>query len=312
MAITVKTIAECLSSRHVDFTIHGDNISVSKLAAIGPNVQETICYYVGDDPDKLSKIERSIIFCKPGLEVELAKRNTYIFTKNPQLCFYHISSLFEDRPESGIHSQSVVDKSAIVGKEVSIGPFCTIEECAIGNHVIIESGVKIHKGTVIGNNVRIQSNSVIGAIGVMWTWDKDRSKVPCVQTGKVIIEDNVFVGSNITIVRGSFSNRPTIIGEHTMISHGTMIGHSSVIGAYNHFASNVSIAGNVQTGKCCFFGCGTTVRPHVKLPEDTLVGAGAVVVKNFSESGLTLIGNPAGKMVSKKNTPSGVPTPFSS
>lgn len=312
MAITLKSIVDYLSSKNMDFTVHGDNITVKNLRAIGPNVREAICYYVGDDPKSLTGIEQSILFCKSGLKLDPKKKITYIFTKDPQLCFYYISSLFEEKQERKIHHQAVVDKSAIISRNVSIGPFCTIEKCTIGNNVIIESGVKIHKGTVIGNSVHIQSNSVVGATGVMWAWDEHGRKVRCVQTGNVVIEDDVFVGSNITIVRGSFENRPTVIGRHTMIAHGTMIGHGTVIGASNHFANNVSIGGSVRTGKNCFFGSGATVRPHVQLPEETIIGAGAIVVSDFSERGLTLIGNPAREMNKKKDRRSGVPAPFSS
>ena len=58
------------------------------------------------------------------------------------------------------------------------------------------------------------------------------------------------------------------------------------------------------------FGSGSTVRPYVKLPEETIVGVGAIVVKDFSERGLALIGNPAREMNKKKDRQSGVPAPF--
>jgi UDP-3-O-[3-hydroxymyristoyl] glucosamine N-acyltransferase len=311
MRISLKSILHHLSSKEIEFSVHGDDISVTQLAAIGSDVQAAVCYYVGDDPEALTGVERSIVVCKPGLDVSPARGNTYIFTDSPQLCFYHVSSLFEDRPQQQhIHNQSVVDRSAVIGQNPSIGPFCTIDQCTIGNNVVIESGVTIRRGTVIGNDVWIQANSVIGATGAMWVWDQRRNRVRCTQTGNVVIEDDVFLGSNITIVRGAFANRPTVIGAHTVIAHGTMIGHGSMIGAYNHLANNVAIAGSVQTGRYCLLGSGCAIRPHVKLPEETIVGTGAVVVKDFSERGLILAGNPAERMAPGKDRPSGVPAPF--
>jgi len=144
-----------------------------------------------------------------------------------------------------------------------------------------------------------------------WAWDSQGNKIRCAQTGITIIEEGVFIGSNVTIVRGAFENKPTVIGKHTMVAHGTMIGHGSIIGAHNHFANNVAIAGSVESGSCCFFGSGATVRPHITFQNDVIVGAGAVVVKDFAESGLTLIGNPAKKLIKEKETRSGVPSPFS-
>lgn len=304
--ISLDKILFHLDLKQVVYSVQGNNISVRKLAAIDPEVKEALCYYVGDNPEKLNGIQRSVIICNPGLEIAEDNENTIIFTVSPQLCFYYLSSLFQTQQNYGIHTQALVHNSTSIGRNVTIGPFCTIEECDIGDNVIIESGVKIHKGTVIGKNVHIQSNSVIGATGVMWAWDGN-NKIRCVQTGNVKIEDDVFIGSNVTIVRGAFENLPTIIGKGSMIAHGTMIAHGSVIGSYNHFANNVSIAGSVKTEENCFFGSGSVVRPHILIPKETIVGAGAVVVKNFMEEGLTLIGNPARKLCRNNNEPSGVP-----
>lgn len=305
--VSLQKIIDFLNLNQIIFSVQGSDINIKRLSVIAPEVEESLCYYVGDDPEKLNGIKKSIIICKPGLEVSRDNANTIIFTKKPQLCFYYLSSLFGDQPISGVHVQSLVNKSARLGKNISIGPFCVIEECHIGDNVSIDSGVKIYKGTVIGNNVQIQSNSVIGATGVMWTWDQNKQKIKCMQTGNVIIEDDVFIGSNITIVKGSFENLPTIIGRGTMIAHGTMIGHGCVIGAYNHLANNVSLAGSVRSGNNCFFGSGATVRPHIYLPHETIIGAGAVVVKNFKEDNLILIGNPADKLDSRNNKLAGIP-----
>lgn len=311
MEITLESIIELLESNSMNFSVSGNNISIKKIAALAPQVEDALCYYVGNDPAMLSGIENSIIICKPGIILDSSKNNTLIYTDHPQLCFYHTSMLFEDKPDIAIHSQAIINPSAEIGKEASIGAFCEIEECILGDNVRIDNGVKIHRGTVIGNNVRIEANSVIGAAGVMWAWDSDGNKIPCQLTGNVIIEDNVFIGANITIVRGPFENKPTIIGKETMMSHGTMIGHGSVVGACNHFANNVAIAGSVTTGENCFFGSGSIVRPHITLSNDIIVGAGAVVVKDFLQDGAILIGTPARIMKSKKDTVSGVPAPFS-
>ena len=312
MIITLENIISLLKSKNIEFSVKGDNLSVKRLAAIGPKVREAICYYVGDDPSPLKGIQCSILICKPGFKLDPINKNTYVYTNHPQLCFYHISKMFEFLPDAGIHKQSIVNNLSPVGQNVSIGPFCEIEECTIGDNVIIESGVKIYKNTVIGKNVHIQANSVVGAIGVMWAWDEHGNKIRCVQTGNVIIEDDVFIGSGVTIVRGAFENKPTVIGKNTMIAPGTAIGHGSVIGPNNHLANNVTIGGSVKTGKNCFLGSGSTVRPNIELPKDTLVGAAAAVVQDFSETGLTLVGNPAKIINRKRAIASGVPTPYRS
>jgi len=311
MKISLDTITQVLTSKNIEHYVKGGEIAIETLAAIDTQVENSLCYYVGDDTSALSGIKESIIICKPSLNVKTDTDNTFIFTEHPQLAFYYVSSLFMEKIAPTVHRKATINKNARVGKGVSIGAFCVIDECKIGNNVVIESGVRIQKGTIIGNNVHIQSNTVIGAMGVIWTYDNNNTnKVFCAQTGQVIIEDNVFIGSNITIVKGTFPNRPTIIGNGTMISHGTMIGHGTVIGVRTHFANNVAIAGSVSIGENCFFGSGSVVRPHIKIPRDTIIGAGAVVVKNFTQTGQVLTGNPARPMDKKTDKVSGVPAPF--
>ena len=310
MTISLESIVFLLESKGIDFSIIGGTKSVKNLAAIATQVENSLCYYVGNDPGTLTGVKNSILFCKSGIKFDTSKNNTLIYTEFPQICFYLVSTLFETKKKPVIDYQTIIDQCAEIGKGASIGPFCVIEECIIGENVILDAGVKVFAGTVIGNNVHIQPNSVIGATGVMWAWDSVGQKIPFAQTGKVIIEDDVFIGSNITVSRGAFSNKPSIIGKGTMIAHGTTIGHGAVIGVSNHFANNVAIAGSVTTGENCFFGSGSSVRPHIKLPKNIIVGAGAVVVKDFYQEGLVLIGNPAREMKTKKEKVSGVPSPF--
>ena len=311
MEISFDRILSVLKNQNMQISTEGEKISINKIAAIGSNVKEAVCYYVGEDPSHLSGISKSIIICKTGLAADFSRGNTYIFSEHPQLCFYHISNLFKKKHSIGVHTQSILHESVILGVGVSIGPFCEIEKCVIGDNVIIESGVKVHRDTIIGNNVQIQSSSVIGATGVMWAWGEDGKKVRCEQTGNVIIEDDVFIGSNVTIVRGAFENKPTIIGLGTVIAHGTMIGHGTVIGPSNHFANNVSIAGSVTTGKNCFFGSGVTIRPHINFIGRYNCRGRCCCCKGFFRKwAVTLFGNPARKHLAKHNTPSGVPAHF--
>lgn len=310
MNISLKKIISHLKSLNITFETIGDDVIVQKMLAFTPSIENALCYIADFVPSDVSNIKNSIIICEPDTGIIFPESNSLIITKNPQLCFYLISSLFEHKQDPIIDPQATIKADVNLGMNVAIGPYCVLEECTIGNNVIIEAGVKIKGGTLIGNNVIIQSNTVIGAVGVMWVWHEQGKKVRCVQTGNVIIRDDVFLGSNITIVRGAFENKPTIIGPDTMIAHGTMIGHGVVIGKSNHFANNVSIAGSVETGVNCFFGSGAIVRPHIKISNNTVVGAGAVVVKNHFEEGIVLVGNPAKKMNRNKNTMSGIPHAF--
>lgn len=311
MFLSLATISSYLKSKNIPLRIYGDNITVQKLLAFSPSVKGALCYFVGDNLGDVSNIENSIIICKPSIGAVFPESNSIIFTESPQLSFYIASWLFVEKKNNDIHSTAIVDSTSSIGKNVSIGAFSVFEECQIGDNSIIGTNVNIKKGTIIEDNVVIHSNTVVGAAGVMWTWNSNDEKVMCAQTGNVIVREGVFLGSNISIAKGAFENKPTIIGAGTMISHGTMIGHGAVIGQNCHLANNVSLAGSVEIGDNSFFGSGVTIRPHVTIPENAIVGAGAVVVKNFSKQGVVLVGNPARELDSTKFVRAGVPTPYS-
>jgi len=309
MNISLAEITSYLKSQNVPFETYGNDIEVRKMLAFAPSVENALCYLVGSAPPDVSTIRNSIIICEPDTGLAFPESNSLIFTHNPQLCFYRVSSLFEQKQDASIHPQAIIESDAKIGSNVSIGPYCVLETCSIGDNVTIEAGVKIKNGTTIGNNVVIQSNTVIGATGVMWTWDGQGKKVTCAQTGHVVVQDGVFLGSNITIVKGAFENKPTLIGHGTMMSHGTMIGHGVIIGNDCHFANNVSLAGSVIIGNGCFLGSGAIVRPHITIPDGVVVGAGAVVVKNHPAEGVVLAGNPAREIGRAESALAGVPTP---
>ena len=174
----------------------------------------------------------------------------------------------------------------------------------IGENVRIDANCVIYSKTEVLDNARVEANTVLGATGVMWVWDGSE-RVFLEQLGGVRVGENCFIVSNVTVVRGS-ANEWTEIGDYTCIAHGTMIGHGSKIGRYNHFANNVSIGGSVATGEGCFFGSGSTVPPGKRLANEVVVGAGAVVTKNISESGV-YSGVPAARMGDIKEGMSGVP-----
>lgn len=311
MSISLAQITSYLESKSIAIETRGEDIEVQKLLAFSLPIENALCYLVGVMPPDVSHVKNSIIICEPDTGIVFPASNSVIFAKNPQLCFYLISSLFEAKVEAAIHPETLITSNSKIGVNVSIGPYCVLEGCEIGDNVIIEAGAKIKKGTTIGNNVVIQSNTVIGATGVMWTWGEHGQKIMCAQTGRTIIYDGAFLGSNITIVKGAFENKPTVIGSETMMSHGTMIGHGTIIGDRCHFANNVSLAGTVTIGNNCFLGSGAIVRPHITISHNIVVGAGAVVVKNYSTEGIVLAGNPAREIGNNESPLAGVPVPYS-
>jgi UDP-3-O-[3-hydroxymyristoyl] glucosamine N-acyltransferase len=165
--------------------------------------------------------------------------------------------------------------------------------------------VKSHSS--IGAGTRIEPHCTIGATGVAWVWDDDgEQRVLQPQLGGVQIGREVFIGSDVSIVRGSV-NELTEIGDYSVIAHGTKIGHGCRVGKHVHMANNVSLAGNVDVGDRVFLGSGAVVRPQARIAQQVTVGAGAVVVGNVLEAGIVVAGVPAKKIQCDRDKLSGVP-----
>lgn len=228
----------------------------------------------------------------------------------PQLAFYRLMNrLLGARlaTKPGIHPTSVVGVDTKIHPSASIGPFCHLEDCEIGENVVLKSHVTVFSGSVIEDNVTIDAHSVIGAQGVAWAWDFDRDeRVVQPQIGFLRIGKGTFLGAGTIIVRGSI-NETTTVGQNCVFAPGNRLGHGCIIGNDCHFANNIAVGGNTNIGNSCFLGVSCSIRPQVKLADRTLVAAGAVVVKNCVKEGRLLMGVPAVEYEQGEKSFSGVP-----
>lgn len=185
--------------------------------------------------------------------------------------------------QQAIHPSVKIGKGTVIQPNVSIGP-----ETIIGENCIIHSGVVIYDHSVIGNNVVIHANAVLGSDAFYFKrrpdfYDKMHS------CGRVVIHDNVEVGSACTIDRGVSSD--TVIGKGTKMDNQVHVGHDTVIGANCLFAAQVGIAGcvNIQDNVILW--------GQVGVQKDLTIGAGAVVlgqsgIPKSLEGGKTYFGSP--------------------
>lgn len=248
----------------------------------------------------------ALLLVKP--QGESAAGGYRIQVEDPQLAYYLVlADLFASPVEPGVHPSAVISADAQIDPSAWIGPHCVVEAVEIGAGSQLHSSVTVMEGTRIGCRVRVEGSTVIGATGAAWAWNpRERTRVMQPQIGFTDICDDTFVGSNVTIVRGSVSEA-TLIGRGVIMAHGTKIGHGSTIGEECHFANNVSIAGNVDLGARCFVGSGAVVRPNIRIDARTVIGAGAVVVRDTTQEGGILSGVPAKSRESTTKRLSGVP-----
>ena len=153
----------------------------------------------------------------------------------------------------------------------------------------IYSNVVIYANVKIGNNIIIHSGTVIGSDGFGYVNDKNFwYKIP--QTGGVIIGNDVEIGSNTSIDRGTLDN--TIIGNGVKIDNQIQIAHNVAIGDNTAIAGCVGIAGSAKIGKNCTIGGGAGIQGHIEICDNTQITGMTKVSCNIKEAGVYSSGTP--------------------
>ncbi|MEZ9836962.1 DapH/DapD/GlmU-related protein [Vibrio sp. 10N.261.52.C11] len=285
-----------------DYESFGQNCDVNGFASIKKIEKRKVYYCIGSTPDL---IDQSIVIISDREQAN-SNVNFYILVDNPQLVFYKLMNEIYKNNVYSIADSSFISNETKLGTNINVDENSVIRANSIGSNVSIGANVVIHDNVMIGDNVTISDNTVIGAKGVAWIWDEiTGERVIQPQIGYVEIGNEVFIGSNVTIVRGSV-NESTIIDNNCLISHGSQIGHGVKINHHTHIANNCTLAGNVVIGSECFIGASATFASQVKIANRTTIGAGAIISKSIENEGSTYIGMPA-RAIPTQNKLNGVP-----
>ena len=214
-----------------------------------------------------------------------------IESDDPKQTYFEILKYFFATPDEPKIEASSIIKTNCIGKNVSIGYHCFIgKDVTIGDNVIIKNNVVIECPAKIGNNTIICSGVVIGTDGFGYFQKDDGISYKTPHFGGVKIGENVEVGANTCIDRGTLGD--TIIGNNVKIDNLCHIAHNVNI------EDNVMIIASVMLGGSCVLKRGAYIAPgavilnQLTIEKDALVGIGAVVIKNVEEN-TVVVGNPA-------------------
>ncbi len=305
---SLDEVLNALGQLGITFELIGPMRPVQKVCSLLNKEPGGLYYYTSKEGNVIDSLEDSVMICDRSVARATDSCSCIAVEEDPQNVFYRLcGKLFDTRPERGVHPTAIIHPDAEIGRDVHVGPYAVIGRARIGAGSEIHAHVVVKDGSTIGERVVIESNSCIGATGVAWIWSAEGERIILPQLGGVMVGDEVFLGTDVTIVRGMI-NESTSIGRGCMIAHGSKIGHSVRMGVDCHVANNVSIAGSAIIGDRCFLGAGCSIRPHATLAERTIVGVGAAVIKDNLEPGATLAGVPA-KVLPSKEKPSGMPRP---
>ena len=185
-----------------------------------------------------------------------------------------------------IHSQAIVDPSARLADDVSVGPWSMIgPDVEIGPGTIIEPHVIIRGPTKIGSGNHIYQFSSIGEA----TPDLKYRDEPT----RLIVGDNNVIRENVTIHRGTVQDRSeTIVGDGNLIMAYVHIGHDSVIGNHTILVNNAALAGHVHVGDWAILSGYTLVHQFCKIGAHSFSGMGTAIGKDVPAY-ITVSGSPA-------------------
>ena len=192
-------------------------------------------------------------------------------------------------------------ENVIIGNGVKIYPNAYIgDNVIIDDDTTIHPGVKIYHDCIIGKKVVIHAGTVIGGDGFGFAPQADGSfkKVP--QTGNVIIEDNVEIGSNVTIDRATIGS--TIIRNGAKLDNLLQIAHNVEIGCNTVVAALTGISGSTKIGNNVMIGGQAGIVGHIQIADGTKINAKSGVSKSILTPNTAVTGTPASDYTSNLRT----------
>ena len=278
------------------------NIFINSVASLETAHQNSISFF--NNPKYLELLKNTkaavVIVNRESLP---SRAGAFIVIDNPYLYFAKVSQLLNPSKilKKEIHKSAIIHPSCKLGQEIYIGPNVVIEEnvtlddgviihagsmieadSVIGNASVIHSRVVIKVNTIIGKNCTLYAGCVIGSDGFGYAKD-DGKWLAIPQIGRVILGDNVDIGSNSTIDRGALDD--TIISSGVKIDNLVQIGHNCMIGENTIIAGCVGIAGSAKVGKNCAIGGAAMILGHLSITDNVTISPGSMITRSIKASG---------------------------
>ena len=229
-------------------------------------------------------------------KVAFAKAAGMLLDRSPIAAGIHLTAIVAPLAHVakgvGIGAYAVIGEDAHVGPDTQIGAHCVIGAgCWIGEYCRIHPGVTLYTGVRIGHRVEIHSGAVIGADGFGYVQGEGKYwKFP--QAGIVEIGDDVEIGANATIDRGSLDD--TRIAEGVKLDNLVHVGHNVQIGAHTVIAAQSGISGSSVLGHHVVVGGQVGIADHCCLEDGAIAGAQAGIPTGKTiRGGQTVWGTPA-------------------
>lgn len=299
MEVTAKAIAE-----HFNGEIIGDpNVKVSQVAKIESGKPHNICFLANPKYQKYLFESKAgiIIVSRKLLPEDVSKISPVLIVVDD--AYQAVASLLDllntlkRSKKSGRAFLSYRALSSKIGKGVYVGRFSYVgpkskigngtqiypqvyigRDVTVGENVTLYPGVKIYDGCVIGNNCILHANVVIGGDGFGFAPTPDGSYKKIPQTGNVVLEDDVEIGSNTAVDRATMGS--TIIRKGVKLDNLIQIAHNVEIGENTVIAAQAGVAGSSKIGKNCMVAGQAGITGHITVADGSKIAAQAGVMKS--------------------------------
>lgn len=192
---------------------------------------------------------------------------------------------------SRISSKAEIANGAKIGKNCQIMAHVYIgSKSVIGDNTIIYPSTTVYRDCIIGSDCIIHSNTAIGSDGFGFATNKLGEHKKIYQNGNVVIEDDVEIGSNVSVDRAVFGT--TLIKKGVRIDNLVQIGHNCEIGEYSVFVAQSGSAGSTKLGRNVVVGGQAAFAGHLEVAPFSTFAARSGVTSSIKESGKTYAGFP--------------------
>ncbi|OCJ03792.1 UDP-3-O-(3-hydroxymyristoyl)glucosamine N-acyltransferase [Rhizobium sp. AC44/96] len=302
--VKLSELAQFLGAELAD--LKQADVVIRSVAPVSRAKTGDICYIISKrSRDELATCEASAVICSAGLQSIIPSHIPVLLSKNAHAAFAMaggflyptaLQPLTLRSDDAGVSDRAAVDPTAKLEANVAIEPFAAIgahveigEGTRIGAGAVIGPGVKIGRNcsiaagasvlcALVGNHVIIHNGARIGQDGFGYA-PGPRGMIKIVQIGRVILQDNVEVGANTTIDRGTMDD--TVIGEGTKIDNLVQIGHNVRIGRHCAIVSQVGIAGSAVIGDGVQVGGHSGIKGHITIGDGVQIAAMSGVVADI-------------------------------
>ncbi|MGI0020445.1 MAG: UDP-3-O-(3-hydroxymyristoyl)glucosamine N-acyltransferase [Nitrososphaera sp.] len=291
----------------VNYALEGGAKRAGGVSSLEEATKNDLCFCSLDGKQAASSISESkaaIILCKFSLHgsVHPRKLQSLIFVDNPGLTFIRIVN-FKKKKEanaSAISPHALISRTSKIGSNCSIGDFTIIgKNCSIGDNTVIHDRVSLLRDCRIGRNCTIQSGVTIGFDGFAYERMQNGKLERFPHLKGVIIGDDVDICPNCLIGRGSLSD--TVIGDGTKLDGQVYVAHNAKIGKNCLLAAGTIVGGTAKIGDQCWTGLHCSIKQKVRIGNNVIVGAGAVVLHDIADGDI-VAGVPAKSIKEKVTT----------